>query len=675
MTLPPSLPKVTSQEQLHSKFPFYDVVPHLIYIADREGHIVHVNDAFAKFSKKAEDDLSIEGGLGWLRNVHPDDVPRTILRWSESLHTEKPYENVYRLLNAEGVYVWMLTRALRTDLFGDSYAWIGTCTDIQEQMELSQRLTEQKDLLSAVLDQLPVAVVIGAYPKGNVILSNDMMNVIWRKTIPQFSSLQDYDEMVAFKTDGSRYKPEDWPLARSILDQERIKGEIVEILRGDTTSGLIRVTSTPVFNKEGKMVAGIMVCEDIQDKVILEREKVEALNSAQAAMEANKLKSAFLANMSHDIRTPMNGILGCTQLLSDTILDGEQKSYIEIINDCGRVLIGLINDILDLSKIEAGRMELEYIPFPLIKTMEGLVQIAKASLLTMGKIINITGKNVNLPEYVKGDRRRIEQIIQNLMSNAIKFTPENGHIWINASATRKSDDVIDFECSVVDEGIGISKETQKKLFQPFVQADVSTTRKFGGTGLGLSICRDLVDLMKGKIWVESELGRGSTFAFVIPLEVVPLSEVPEEEKAEYVSSAEEREESSVLLVEDNKINAILAKKILMGEHYVNIDWAKHGLEAIHMFSVKEYDVVLMDCQMPVMDGFEASRRIRESGSDVPIIAFTASVMKEERVKCKESGMDDIVLKPFDKNILLRKMDMYINKYKKGENIVHGASLQ
>lgn len=649
-------------EQLHDKFPFYDVVPHLIYIADKEGHIVHVNKAFANFSEKAENDLQIEGGLGWLHNVHPEDIPRTIKLWTYSLETEKPYENVYRLMNAEGKYVWMLTRAIRTDLFGDEYAWIGTCTDISKQMELNEKLGEQKDLLTTVLDQLPVAVVI-ADPTGKVIIRNGLMSVIWRKELPMLENFDEYNEIVAFHKDGRRYTAQDWPLYQSLVNKTRVTKEITEILRGDTTPGLISVSSTPVMDKNGKVVAGIMICEDIQDKVILEKEKLEALNAAQAAMEANKMKSTFLANMSHDIRTPMNGVLGCTQLLMDTPLNSEQRDYIDIIVDCGRVLIALINDILDISKIEAGRMELEQAPFPLESMIDGLVQIASASLLTMGKTLKIRSYKVNLPKFVKGDRRRLEQIVQNLMSNAVKFTPENGHIWVNASATPTDESLVEFRCSVVDDGIGIDKHVQEKLFSPFVQADTSTTRKYGGTGLGLSICKDLVTLMGGKIWVESDLGHGSNFTFVIPMQVVPPDEVPEEEKTEYLADPHEREESRILMAEDNKINAILAKKLLQGEHYIDIDWAKNGMEAVQMFSAKAYDIILMDCQMPVMDGFEASRRIRETGTKLPIVAFTASVMKEEQIKCRESGMDDIVLKPFDKRTLVKKMDTLIKKYR------------
>lgn len=650
-------------EELHDRFPFYDVVPHLIYIANKEGHIVHVNEAFAKFSKKAENDLQDPSGLGWLKNVHPDDIPKTIKRWTHSLETEAPYENVYRLLDAQGVYRWMITRALRTDIFGDGYAWIGTCTEITEQMELTEKLAGQKNLLSTILNQLPVAVVIAESPTGKIVFINEMMGSIFQKELPFFENSKEYGELVAFHSNGKRFQAEDWPLSRSLLKKETIKKEIVEILRGDTTSGLISVSSTPVYDTKGDTIAAIMICEDIQDKIIMEKEKLEALNAAQTAMEANKMKSAFLANMSHDIRTPMNGILGCTQLLQDTPLNPEQRNYIDIIVDCGRVLIALINDILDLSKIEAGRMELEYIPFPLENMLDGLRQIANASLMTTGKSLKITGTKINLPKYIKGDRRRIEQILQNLVSNAIKFTPEDGHIWIHALATYDNARRIQFRCSVTDDGIGIDEKVQQRLFSPFVQADTSTTRKYGGTGLGLSICRDLVGLMGGKIWVESKLGQGSTFSFVIPLEVATEDEIPQEEKNAYVANQVEREETRILLAEDNKVNAILAKKILQGEHYVDIDWAKNGMETVQMFMAKPYDIILMDCQMPVMDGFEASRKIRETGTKIPIIAFTASVLKEEQVKCKESGMDDIVLKPFDKMALLRKMDGWVKRCK------------
>jgi PAS domain S-box-containing protein len=649
------------QVELHKKFPFYDCVPHLIYIANKQGEIVHVNEAFADFSKKAEDDL--ENSDGWLRNVHPADIPQTQKKWQYALDRDLPYENVYRLLDKEGIYRWMLTRAIRTNMFGDSFAWIGTCTEISELMETKESLEAQRELLSTVLNQLPVAVVIGEHPSGRILLSNKMMEKIWKKELGR-DLVKEYTEWKGFHTDRSPYAPEEWPLARSLHKGEEVHDEIIEIMRGDLSSGLVRMSSTPVVNKEGQVVAGIAVCEDIQENMELKKKMDNAVTEAKVAMEANKMKSTFLANMSHDIRTPMNGVLGCTQLLSDTSLTPEQKGYVDTIVDCGRVLIALINDILDLSKIEAGHMELESLPFSVAAMADGIVQIANASLLTTGKLLKINLSKQNLPKYVKGDRRRMEQILQNLMSNAIKFTPENGHIWINVAATKIDANHVTLRCSVSDDGIGIPKETQSRLFSAFVQADVSTTRKFGGTGLGLSICKDLMKLMGGKIWVESEPGHGSTFTFMVPMEVVPPEQVAEEEKSVYVANQDEREDSRVLLAEDNKVNAVLARKILHSEHYIDVDWAKNGAEAVQMFNAKTYDIVLMDCQMPIMDGFEASRKIRETGATLPIVAFTASVMKEEQVKCTESGMNDIVLKPFDKAALVRKMDSLINSHRK-----------
>jgi signal transduction histidine kinase/CheY-like chemotaxis protein len=668
-------------QSIHTMFPFYDVVPHLIYIANRQGHIVHVNEAFANFSKKAEDDLQLdETGLGWLRNVHPEDVPSTLERWNYALEHGTPYENVYRLLDASGNYVWFITRALKTDMFGSEYEWIGTCTDISEQMKLTESLKEttvllarEQKLLSTVINQLPVAVAIGEFPSGKVILSNQMMENVWRRPTPSTLDVSEYTKWIGFHPDGRRYEPEEWPLARSIQRGSIVVNEILEIMKGDGTRGIVSMSSTPVYDEHQNIMAAIVITQDIQDKVILEKEKVEALNAAQAAMEANKLKSTFLANMSHDIRTPMNGIIGSTQLLQDTQLTVEQKEYIDIIVICGRALLSLINDILDLSKIEAGRMELENAVFSLDEMIEGLLQMTNASLLTTGKTLNVNVNKVHLPRYVKGDRKRLEQVITNLLSNAIKFTPENGNIWIHLEAKSSNQQCVELHCSVQDTGIGISEENQKKLFSAFVQADLSTTRKYGGTGLGLSICKDLVKLMHGEIWVKSKVGEGSTFGFKIPLDILTTEEISTLEKKEtvvtHVASRKERNSKRILFAEDNRINAQLALKIFTSAGYTNVDHASNGKIALDLYTKNaNYDLILMDCQMPIMDGFQASKKLRDLGVDVPIIAFTASVTKEDKLKCIECGMDDIVMKPYDRSILLAKMDTWIEDTQRERNL-------
>ncbi len=669
----------------HERFKTYDCIPHLIYLADKHGSISHINEAFVNFSKKAEDDLGDEGGEGWLKNVHPDDVEKTKEVWGKSLATQTPYENVYRLLNAEGQYQWFLTRANLTDLFGgEEFAWVGTCTDISEQMNLQVDLQRQKALLNTIIQKLPVAVIIVGYPDGNFLSANDKMSEIWQKKIPEFTSWRDYDSMVGFRvsedeSNGTRLSAKDWPLTRTLLTKETVQDDdMIEIMRGDGNRGLIKMTSAPVFDPNGQCVVCIAICEDITEKAFLKKNNVDLYVAAQTALESNKLKSAFLANMSHDIRTPMNGILGCTQLLLDTKPTPEQKEYLDIIGDSGRVLLSLINDILDLSKIEAGKIEFEKIPFSTEEMLNGLLEMTKASLKNTGKHVELVLDCADMVAVI-GDQPKIERIIGNLLSNAIKFTPDGGKIEISAKCTKfeptvkvpkfpngddkslEPEEIVEFFCSVRDNGIGIAKEVQSKLFSAFVQADTSTTRKFGGTGLGLSICKDMIALMKGRIWLDSELGHGSTFSLTIPLpRAVEEHATPSELGApEHQQPIVTRELCRILLVDDAKINAVIARRILVNAGYIDVDIAMDGVQAIEHYLRHKYDLILMDCQMPIMDGFEASRKIRNLGGNLPIIAFTASVMEEERLRCIESGMNDVILKPIKAENLIKIMDKYL----------------
>jgi len=396
----------------------------------------------------------------------------------------------------------------------------------------------------------------------------------------------------------------------------------------------------------------------------------ELVTAKELAEQNNRSKSIFLANMSHEMRTPMNAIVGMTAIGKKTNNIEEKNHALNKIGDASSHLLGVINDVLDMAKIEADKLEIAPSKFHFGRLIEKTLTVIhfRADEKKQTLTVNV---DKNIPHFIVGDDQRLAQIITNLLGNAVKFTPEDGEVRFNVYLAGASDNKCELRIEVIDNGIGISEEQQKKLFEAFEQGDSGTSRQYGGTGLGLAITKRLIEMMEGRIWIESELGKGATFIFTIKVGRVDEKDDIAGDYSE-IDNANESvvgrlKGKNLLVVEDIEINREILIALLEDTGLI-IECAENGREALDMISAspQKYDIILMDLQMPKMGGLEATRLIREmeiktrtNNKPVPIVAMTANVFKDDIKACLEAGMDDHLGKPLDIDKVLEKLYKYL----------------
>jgi PAS domain S-box-containing protein len=433
-----------------------------------------------------------------------------------------------------------------------------------------------------------------------------------------------------------------------------------EMVKLEKEEFVYEVLLYPVRDQDRMVIGAGFAARNITDQIAQEKEVIAAREKAE---EATRAKSEFLAVMSHEIRTPLNGLIGMTDLLSNTSLSEQQLEYLRTIRLSEEALLQVINDILDFSKIEARKMQLEEAPFELKTAVEETLSILSARASEKNLYLRFNAAN-DTPQVIKGDKARLRQILMNLVGNAIKFTGKGGVEVKVFKLSESPADGIELEFAVSDTGPGIEPEQMTGLFTAFSQADTSTYRKFGGTGLGLTICKTLVSLMGGKIWVESQPGKGSTFRFTILTRRSELTSQPQVVSGRDNSGLATQIPARILLAEDNDINRLLASKLFATMGYA-VDTAVNGKEALQAVMSRKYDLVFMDMQMPEMDGITSARNIRERVSkehQPVIIAMTAFTSDEDRDACLAAGMNDFISKP----VVSEDMAGMIRKWRKAE---------
>jgi PAS domain S-box-containing protein len=606
---------------------------------------------------------------------HPAEKDHIRKNIAEAKRTHEPLDFYHRILRPDNSERTLHVRGkVFTDESGTVVKIIGTEQDVTEQL-----LKEKMDELAMAATKSTNSVII-ADKNGKIQWVNEGFEKLTGYTLDE---VRYTNGEVLRKGIPTGLSPHSQFYKSMVTNKESVVYEGKNYSKSGSEYWVI-TTLTPMFGKNGEVERIIAIDSDITQRKKMEEDMIlanqiaehslrkgnKALNDLMKAKkeveESMKVKEQFLTKMSHEIRTPMNAIMGLTEILLEGNVSSEQKEYLEAVKISSDNLLTVINDILDFSKLESGKVSLESVPFKLSEIIEGVILTMRLSATRKGIELSYT-IDEKIPSLISGDPFRLRQILLNLISNSVKFT-EKGSVKIDAGLIGENENSCMIRFCISDTGIGIPENLLSTIFESFTQASNETSRKYGGTGLGLTIVKQLVELQDGSINVESEMGKGSEFIARLPFQKCDQSTIP-------VNSAMSKEPFQaigplrILLVEDNEMNQMVAQKVLSKWGF-KTDVAANGKIGIEKIAAGEYDLVLMDIQMPEMDGYETTRYIRENmavpKSAIPIIAMTAHAIVGEAEKCISLGMDDYISKPFNQKMLYEKIDLVLKKKQPGK---------
>jgi PAS domain S-box-containing protein len=617
----------------------------VLLVRTQDGTIVYANsslDAMFGYGRgelvgRPVEDLNAPGA------VSPEETASAIM---ECLRSTGAWRGEVHNVRKDGTPFWCAVNVTAQDLPKFGPVWISVLSDIT-----ARRQAQEAQARLASIVQASREAILGKTLDGIVTSWNPGAQVLFGYTAAEMIGTS-IEVLIA-----PERREEETALRGRVARGLGVEQYETVRLRKDGSSVDVSVTLSLIEDAEGRIAGIATICQDISERkraraALLEREDQLAAARDQA-LEASRLKSQFLANMSHEIRTPMNGVLGMAQLLLTGNLEPGQRRRVLALRESGQSLLTIINDILDFSKMEAGKLELEQADFNLLAAAESVVSLLSSPANDKGLRLTLNVAR-GVPTWVRGDSGRLRQVLINLLSNAVKFT-ERGGVDFSVGQTPSGD----LRFAVRDTGIGIDPSSKDRLLEPFTQADASTTRRFGGTGLGLAICRQLVELMGGRLEFASQPGAGTTFWFEVALPAVTGDAVDAAGNRNAGSDAPDGtapalgENARILLVDDAEINREVGRGLLESLGY-RVEMASSGSEAVEAVRHSRYAAIVMDCLMPDMDGYEATRRIRAlegPGRHTPIVALTAAAMAGDRERCLAAGMDDYVSKPLDLDLL------------------------
>lgn len=610
-----------------------DNMPQLVWCADENGFVSYCNKRYREY-------FGIDKGRdvdeAWARTVHPEDRERVEKHWYECITTKKYFVDQYRLLNPDtNQYRWFLTTSACLPEAIRNMKWVGTNTDIDDQKKAESLVRLSHDRLQLIQSTLPI-----------VFFSVDPVTCSYEAFVHSADSQKKVESLLNVLNGCEQ------SLYADVVNQHQ-----TITTRKEANQCVYQITLTPQLGSDGRVRSVLGLGVDVTETENAIKEKSELVMREQLALESSKMKSQFLANMSHELRTPLNGIINVVDFFKETPLNSEQYRYITTIESQAQYLSVLVNDVLEISKVESGFIYIRSEPFNLLNVIQESLETQQQTALTKQLQMRIVIDQC-VPVNVRGDPYRLKQVLTNLLNNAVKFT-EKGHVEVVVKVQEEHDNTITLQIHIKDTGIGMTPDTINVAFKPFFQGDNSDTRRFGGSGLGLYISKLIIDRMHGDIHITSQVGKGTDVVVVLDFLKCCEPAVTLDTTAAEKQIHPNLHGKCIMVAEDNDVNLFITKHILENNN-VHVLTAKDGQEAINVFkdNSEQIDLVLMDIQMPVLDGFTAAAAIKKIRK-VPILSLTASASKEDVQQSFLHGLDGHISKPFRQEELVQAISKHL----------------